>query len=99
MSDEQRTMAALSERVGELEVELAHARAETLRQLKTVREHASGFACWFGMQEAHASLADQMAPDTAAIFHFMGSGASTMVTHGEVRRMLDTIYGKQGLAA
>jgi predicted RNase H-like HicB family nuclease len=67
-------------------------------QLKTIREHASGFACYWGMTEAHQELAGKPIPDSATVFHFMGSGASTAVQAHEIRRMLDTIYGTSGLA-
>lgn len=67
-------------------------------QLKTIREHASGFACWWGMTEAHQELAGKPIADSATVFHFMGSGASTAVQAHEIRRLLDTIYGRNGLA-
>lgn len=67
-------------------------------QLKAIKEHTSGFACWWGMTEAQEELAGSPIKDEHAILHFMGSGASTMVTAREIRRMLDTIYGMKGLA-
>lgn len=66
-------------------------------KLKAIKEHASGFGCWWHLTVTQEDLGGTAIPDDATILHFMGSGASTSVTAREIRRMLDTIYGERGL--
>lgn len=72
--------------------------ADQAAQLKAIKEHASGFACWWAMVEAQEELGGTPIQDDATILHFMGSGASTAVQAHEIRRMLGTIYGLKGSA-
>jgi hypothetical protein len=72
--------------------------AELDAQLKAIKEHTSGFACWWAMVEAQEELCDTPIKDDATVLHFMGSGASTAVQAHEIRRMLGTIYGLKGSA-
>lgn len=65
---------------------------EALAQIKDISERSSGFAVWWAMVEAQEELAGKPIPDSACILHFMGSGASTMVTAREIRGMLAAIF-------
>lgn len=43
---------------------------------------------WWAMHEAQWELCEETPADDAVILHFMGSGASTMVTAGQIRAAL-----------
>lgn len=73
-------------------VELNEDRQQLRAQLKAVKEHVSGFACWWAMVEAQEELGGTPIQDDATILHFSGSGASTMVKAREIRRIFNTIY-------
>lgn len=62
-------------------------------QLHAIKEHASGFACWWALTGAQEELFGSPIPDDSVILHFSGGGLSTMVTAREIRRMLDAICG------
>lgn len=72
--------------------------AELEAQLKTIKEHTSGFACWWAMVEAQEELCGKPIKDDTTVLHFMGSGASTSVQAHEIRRMFGTIFGLKGPA-
>lgn len=62
-------------------------------QLASIKKATSGFACWWAMLSAQEELAGAPIQDGAPILHFMGSGASTMVTAKQIRDMLAAIEG------
>lgn len=43
---------------------------------------------WWAMHEAQWALCDEIPSDDTVVLHFMGSGASTMVTAGQMRAAL-----------
>ena len=43
---------------------------------------------WWAMHEAQWAMCEETPADDAVILHFMGSGASTMVTAGQIRAAL-----------
>lgn len=61
--------------------------------MKAIRHAAAPFDLWWAMVQAQEELGGQPIPDSATIFHFMGSGASTMVTAKQLRDMMAAIYG------
>lgn len=66
-----------------------------VEHFKTVQKAATAFSCWWAMHSAQEELAGEPIPDSATIFHFMGSGASTTVTAGQINAMLNAIYGEK----
>lgn len=64
------------------------------RELAAIRKAAGAFSMWWAMLQAQEELAEQPIPDSATILHFMGSGASTMVTAKQLRDMMTAIYGQ-----
>lgn len=69
--------------------------AAAVNDLAAIRKEASAFSVWWAMIQAHEELAEQPIPDNATILHFMGSGASTMVTAKQLRDMMTAIYGQR----
>lgn len=61
-------------------------------ELQAAQKAAAPFSMWWAMFEAQEELAGTPIADDIVIFHFMGSGASTMVTAGQIRAMLDAIF-------
>jgi antitoxin HicB len=66
---------------------------------KALATAAAPVATWWIMVEAQEELAEKPIPDHAVILHFMGSGASTMVTARQLRDMVqamqkDTHHGE-----
>lgn len=61
-------------------------------ELLAAQKASNPFSIWWAMIEAQEELAGETIKDEAVIFHFMGSGASTSVTAGQIRKMLDAIY-------
>lgn len=60
--------------------------------LQAAQKAASPFSIWWAMVEAQQELLKQPIPDKEIVLHFVGSGASTSVTAGQIRKMLDAIY-------
>ncbi|MES2729998.1 MAG: hypothetical protein V4621_07910 [Pseudomonadota bacterium] len=61
-------------------------------ELRAAQKASSPFATWWAMVEAQEELAGEIIKDEAICLTFMGSGASTTVTAGQIRKMLDAIY-------
>lgn len=61
-------------------------------ELREAQTATIPFAMYWGMIEAHNELAGEPLKDDAVALRFMGSGASTQVTVGQIRKMLDVIY-------
>lgn len=76
--------------VHDLPESLAHAMNP---DLKAIRHAAAPFDVWWAMIQAQEELGEQPIPDNATVFHFSGSGASTMVTAKQLRAMMAAIYG------
>ena len=55
----------------------------------------SSLSVWWAMHEAQWELCGDVVPDDAVILAFMGSGASTQVTAGDLRAALAAKGGKQ----
>jgi predicted RNase H-like HicB family nuclease len=75
----------------------------TQRTLAALREAASSVAVWWTMIEAQEELATgdltTNLPDNKVVLHFMGSGASTMVTAGQLRGLMTATGNAAGLLA
>jgi hypothetical protein len=56
-----------------------------------LRKASSPLSVWWTMVEAQQELAEKPIEDKTVILHFMGSGASTMVTAGEFRSWMDAL--------
>ena len=52
------------------------------------RAGMSALKCWWAMHEAQWELCEESPADDVVILHFMGSGASTQVTAGQIRDAL-----------
>lgn len=61
-------------------------------ELLLAQKAASPFSIWWAMVEAQEELAGEKIKDDTIVFKFMGSGASTSVTAGQIRKMLNAIY-------
>lgn len=61
-------------------------------ELHAAQKAAAPFATWWAMVEAQQELLGNAIPDKEIALHFMGSGASTSVTAGQIRAMLDAIF-------
>jgi hypothetical protein len=63
--------------------------AAIIRNYAEALDAMSVFACWWTMHEAERELVgDPPWKDDAVILSYMGCGASTTVTAGDIRRML-----------
>ena len=49
---------------------------------------------WWAMHEAQWELCDETPADDVVVLHFMGSGASTTVTAGQMRAALEKCQPK-----
>lgn len=60
--------------------------------LRKAQEASSPLSIWWAMIEADNELAGEPLKDEEVALSFMGSGASSRVTVGQIRKMLDAIY-------
>jgi hypothetical protein len=51
-------------------------------------EGREAFACWWTMVEAEAAISEEPIKDSDVVLSYMGCGASTTVTAGNIRQML-----------
>jgi hypothetical protein len=67
--------------------DLPEVAASAAASLEALRQAVGPVALWWAMVEAQSELAGKPIPDDAPVLHFMGSGASTIVTAGELRAL------------
>ena len=65
---------------------------EPPEELLAAQKAASPFATWWAMVEAEEELAGDPIKDEIVALSYMGCGASTQVTAGQIRKMLDAIF-------
>lgn len=61
--------------------------------MHAIRHAAAPFDLWWCMMQAQEEMCERPIADEAVVFHFMGSGASHMVTAKQLRTMMAAIYG------
>lgn len=59
-----------------------------MSEAKPTNDPLTPLRVWWAMHEAQWELCEETPADDVVILHFMGSGASTMVTAGEMRAAL-----------
>lgn len=64
----------------------------------TLPKAASAFTTWWAMFEAECELAGAPIPDHAVVIQFMGSGASSHVTAGQLREIVAYLQIPMGRA-
>ena len=63
-----------------------------MENIEIIQKNSSPLSMWWAMVEAQEELAGRAIKDETIVLHFVGSGASTSVTAGQIRKMLDSIY-------
>lgn len=94
--DQVTKVASRKAQIAELSRVLVEAVTETEGTMGTVATElsaaASVFGTWWAMQEAEFELTEDRLPDSAVVLSYMGCGASTVVTAGQLRRMMAAIH-------
>lgn len=73
------------------------AQAAISANILAIRQAAAALDMWWAMVQADEELGGAQIADAATLFHYMGNGASTQVTAGQLRAMFTAIYGPQEL--